>query len=115
MSKDNHYEMAQTRYSEVFDFCIYFRCICIKFSISDTGFLNVSCDLTRELYKVVDATFAEIWRKKSGNLVTIRTTNGGSRAQMQSVVDGAPADVVTLACAGDIDFISRTTGKVDKD
>lgn len=84
-------------------------------AFADTGFLNVSYDPTRELYKVVDATFAEIWRKKSGNFVTIRTTNGGSRAQMQSVVDGAPADVVTLACAGDIDFISRITGKIDKD
>jgi sulfate transport system substrate-binding protein len=68
--------------------------------------LNVSYDPTRELYKGVDAAFAKYWKSKTGQDLTIQQSHGGSGAQSRSVLDGLPADVVTLALAYDIDALA---------
>src|SRR6476620_5320960 len=68
--------------------------------------LNVSYDPTRELYRAVNERFAQRWKAKSGQNVTIRQSHGGSGKQARSVIDGLQADVVTLALAYDIDEIS---------
>jgi len=77
-----------------------------------TTLLNVSYDPTRELYKEFDAAFAAKWKKDTGNTLTIRTSHNGSGAQARSVIDGLPADVVTLALESDIDAIAAKTGKI---
>jgi sulfate transport system substrate-binding protein len=69
--------------------------------------LNVSYDPTRELYKDVNAAFAESWKKQGGDTVTIKQSHGGSGKQARSVIDGLSADVVTLALASDIDAIAK--------
>jgi len=68
--------------------------------------LNVSYDPTRELYTEYNAAFARYWRAKTGQIVSIRQSHGGSGTQAQSVINGLPADVVTLALAADIDAIA---------
>ncbi|WP_157215054.1 sulfate ABC transporter substrate-binding protein [Flavisphingomonas formosensis] len=68
--------------------------------------LNVSYDPTRELYRDVNAAFAKRWQAAGGDAVTIRQSHGGSGKQARSVIDGLPADVVTLALAYDIDEIA---------
>lgn len=68
--------------------------------------LNVSYDPTRELYKDIDAAFAKDWQAKTGDVVTINQSHGGSGKQARSVIDGLEADVVTLALAYDIDEIA---------
>ncbi len=68
--------------------------------------LNVSYDPTRELYNEYDPLFARYWRAKTGQIVAIRQSHGGSGTQALSVINGLPADVVTLALAGDIDEIA---------
>jgi sulfate transport system substrate-binding protein len=73
--------------------------------------LNVSYDPTRELYLDFNKSFAEYWKKKTGDTVTIKQSHGGSGRQARSVIDGLAADVVTLALAGDIDAIA-THGKL---
>ena len=73
--------------------------------------LNASYDPTRELYNDYDAAFARYWRAKTGQIVSIRQSHGGSGTQAQSVINGLPADVVTLALAADIDAIA-TRGKL---
>jgi sulfate/thiosulfate transport system substrate-binding protein len=65
--------------------------------------LNVSYDPTRELYEQINAAFT----RKVGGGVTIRQSHGGSGKQSRSVIDGLPADVVTLALAYDIDVIAQ--------
>jgi sulfate/thiosulfate-binding protein len=82
---------------------------------ADTTLLNVSYDPTRELYKAIDAAFAEDWKAKTGETLTIKASHGGSGAQARSVIDGLDADVVTLALAADIDAISAKTGKIPAD
>jgi sulfate/thiosulfate transport system substrate-binding protein len=77
--------------------------------------LNVSYDPTRELYKAYDEAFAAYWKEKTGNEVIIEQSHGGSGAQARAVIDGLPADVVTLALQGDIDKIASTSGKIPTD
>jgi sulfate/thiosulfate-binding protein len=77
--------------------------------------LNVSYDPTRELYKAVNEAFIADWKAKTGQTITIRQSHGGSGAQARGVIDGLPADVVTLALAGDIDTIAKKTGKIPAD
>lgn len=78
---------------------------------ADVTILNVSYDPTRELYEAYNAEFAAFWQKTHNEKVTIRQSHGGSGKQARSVIDGLPADVVTLALAGDIDGIA-TNGKL---
>jgi sulfate transport system substrate-binding protein len=68
--------------------------------------LNVSYDPTRELYRDVDKAFAAQWKAQHGDTVRIRMSHGGSGKQARAVVDGLPADVVTLALAYDIDVLA---------
>jgi sulfate/thiosulfate transport system substrate-binding protein len=72
----------------------------------DFTLLNASYDPTRELYKDVNQAFAAQWKAQHGDTVTIRMSHGGSGKQARSVVDGLPADVVTLALAYDIDAMA---------
>jgi sulfate/thiosulfate-binding protein len=74
---------------------------------AQTELLNVSYDPTRELYEAYNAAFAKYWQGKSGQVVTIKQSHGGSSKQGRAVIDGLAADVVTLALAYDIDEISE--------
>jgi sulfate transport system substrate-binding protein len=67
--------------------------------------LNVSYDPTREVYVEFNAAFARHWKAKTGDTVKVRQSHGGSSRQARSVIDGLPADVVTLALAADIDAL----------
>jgi sulfate transport system substrate-binding protein len=73
----------------------------------DITLLNVSYDPTRELYQEYNAAFAKHWKAKTGDNVTINQSHGGSSKQARAVIDGLPADVVTLALAYDIDAIAE--------
>ncbi len=73
--------------------------------------LNVSYDPTRELYEDYNASFTKFWKQKTGKDVTIKQSHGGSGKQARTVIDGLPADVVTLALAYDIDALA-TQGKL---
>jgi sulfate/thiosulfate-binding protein len=68
--------------------------------------LNVSYDPTRELYVDFNAAFARYWKAKTGQVVRVDQSHGGSGKQARSVIDGLAADVVTLALAADIDAIA---------
>ena len=72
----------------------------------EVSLLNVSYDPTRELYQEYNAAFAKYWKAKTGDVVTVKASHGGSGKQARSVIDGLEADVVTLALAYDIDAIA---------
>ncbi len=85
-----------------------FRFLCIAFlgfvaavsprlaATQNVTILNVSYDPTRELYKDINKAFAERWKGKTGQTVTINQSHGGSGKQARAVIDGLQADVVTL-------------------
>ena len=82
---------------------------------AETALLNVSYDPTRELYREINAVFAEEWKAKTGEAITVRASHGGSGAQARTVIDGVDADVVTLGIPSDIDAIARLTHKIPED
>ena len=73
---------------------------------ADITLLNASYDATRELYKDAGDAFSTQYKAKTGDTVTVNTSNAGSGAQSRAVIDGLQADVVTLALAADIDAIA---------
>lgn len=75
-------------------------------SAQEAQLLNVSFDPTRELYKDVNASFAQQWKKQTGRDVRVTSSHGGSGKQSRAVQDGLEADVVTLALAWDIDVLA---------
>ena len=78
---------------------------------AESTLLNVSYDPTRELYDDYNKAFKQYWKQKSGQDLSIRQSHGGSGKQARTVIDGLPADVVTLALGYDIDAIA-TKGKL---
>jgi sulfate/thiosulfate-binding protein len=90
------------------------RALCILVLIAALGpvaeaanvtLLNVSYDPTRELYEDYDKVFAAYWKAKTGDVVTVNQSHGGSGKQARAVIDGLQADVVTLALSYDIDAL----------
>ena len=76
--------------------------------------LNVSYDPTRELYQAFNTAFAKYWKEKTGDTITVNQSHAGSGKQARAVIDGLPADVVTLALAYDIDQIADRGGLLPK-
>jgi sulfate transport system substrate-binding protein len=72
-----------------------------------TQLLNVSYDPTRELYQQINAVFEKRWRAQTNQQIVIRQSHGGSGKQARAVIDGLPADVVTLALGYDVDAIAQ--------
>ena len=77
--------------------------------------LNVSYDPTREFYVDYNAAFAQYWKAKAGQVVSVKQSHGGSGKQARSVIDGIDADVVTLALAGDVDAIAKVGALIPQD
>lgn len=69
--------------------------------------LNVSFSTTTQLYNGYDQFFAAGWQKKTGTAPKLRVSYGSSGSQARAVMEGLPADVVTLAVASDIDAIAK--------
>lgn len=68
---------------------------------------NVSYDPTRELYQAYNEAFIAHYQEETGETPEIVQSHGGSGGQARSVVEGAEADVVTLALEHDITLIEE--------
>jgi len=79
---------------------------------SEARILNVSYDVTREFYQDYNVAFAKYWKEKTGDIVTVNQSHGGSSKQAQSVVNGLEADVVTMNQAPDIDVLHTGGGLI---
>ncbi len=82
---------------------------------ADTRFLNVSYDPTRELYQAINTAFAETWRQRTGQSLSMLQSHGGSGKQARTIMDGLEADVATLALALDIDALAERGKLLPKD
>jgi sulfate/thiosulfate-binding protein len=82
---------------------------------ANIALLNVSYDPTRELYRDYNTNFANYWKSKTGDTLTIRQSHAGSGKQARAVIDGLDADVVTLALGFDIDAIAEQSGLLPAD
>src|ERR1051325_9874328 len=86
---------------------VFAATLLLTISAKDLQLLNASYDPTREFYLEINKVFAEQWKAKTGDSIKIDQSHGGSGKQARSVIDGLPADVVTLALAYDIDVIAE--------
>ena len=84
-------------------------------ALAETTLLNVSYDVTRELYKDINPAFAKAWETKTGEKLTINQSHGGSSKQALSVAAGLEADVVTMNQSTDIDLLVSSGGLVKAD
>ena len=82
---------------------------------SQQSILNVSYDVSRELYKEINPSFASYWKSKTGNDVIINQSHGGSSKQAGAVIAGLEADVITMNQAPDIDILFKNGNLVKKD
>lgn len=71
-----------------------------------TTLLNVSYDVTREFYHDYDDAFAKHWEAEKKGAIHIDQSHAGSSMQARAVVDGLPADVVTMNQDTDIQLIA---------
>ncbi|AXE97188.1 sulfate ABC transporter substrate-binding protein [Paraburkholderia hospita] len=74
---------------------------------ADASLLNVSYDVTRELYKDINPGFIAAYKQKSGETVSVKQSHGASSAQALSVLQGLQADVVTMNQPNDIDLLAE--------
>lgn len=84
-------------------------------ALADTTLLNVSYDVSRELYKDINPAFSAHWKVQGGDSVTINQSHGGSSKQAMAVAAGLEADVVTMNQAPDIDILVERGGLVAAD
>lgn len=72
----------------------------------DVSLLNVSFDVSRELYRDFNGAFARYYKQKTGKTLNVKQSHGGSSKQARAVTDGLEADVVTLNQATDLDLLA---------
>ncbi|MGQ0620068.1 MAG: sulfate ABC transporter substrate-binding protein [Panacagrimonas sp.] len=74
---------------------------------AEDSLLNVSYDVSRNVYKDLNSAFAQSWKTRTGHEVKVEQSHGGSSKQARSVIDGLQADVVTMNNPLDIDAIAE--------
>jgi sulfate transport system substrate-binding protein len=84
-------------------------------ALAQTAILNVSYDVSRELYKDINPAFIAHWKAKTGEAATVNQSHGGSSKQALSVAAGLEADVITMNQAPDIDILVERGGYVAAD
>lgn len=69
--------------------------------------LNVSYDISRELFEKLNPAFIAEWKASTGKDVTIEQSHGGSSKQARSIIEGLPADVVTFNQETDVNALAK--------
>lgn len=76
-------------------------------SAAQDTLLNVSYDISRELFEALNPAFAAHWQATTGRTVTIDMSHGGSSRQARAILEGLNADVVTFNQETDIDVLAE--------
>jgi sulfate transport system substrate-binding protein len=104
--------LALSAFAAAYGFAVLIGIGAVK---AQTSILNVSYDVSRELYKDINAAFVPHWKSVSGETIAIKQSHGGSSKQALSVLGGLEADVVTMNQTPDIDILVERGGLVAKD
>ncbi|NHC07634.1 sulfate ABC transporter substrate-binding protein [Azonexus fungiphilus] len=84
-------------------------------AFAQSTILNVSYDVSRELYKEINPAFSAAWKKQGGADITVNQSHGGSSKQAGAVIGGLEADVITMNQSPDIDILVERGGLVAAD
>ncbi|HEY0234265.1 MAG TPA: thiosulfate ABC transporter substrate-binding protein CysP, partial [Afipia sp.] len=77
--------------------------------------LNVSYDISRELYAEINTAFIKQWKDKTGQDITINQSHNGSTRQARSILEGLEADVVTFNQVTDVQVLYDKGQLIPKD
>ena len=69
--------------------------------------LNVSYDISRELFEALNPAFVDHWQETTGRTITIDQSHGGSSRQARAILEGLAADVVTFNQETDVDVLAE--------
>jgi len=83
--------------------------------LADVTLLNVSYDVMRDFYKDYNPAFQKAYKAKTGETVAVQQSHGGSSKQALSVVNGLPADVITMNQVTDIDLLADKGALIPKE
>jgi sulfate/thiosulfate-binding protein len=81
--------------------------LCSVGAIAQDTLLNASYDVSRELYREINAAFAADWKNQTGRSVEIHQSHAGSSVQARAIIDGLEADVVTFNQVTDLDALVK--------
>jgi sulfate transport system substrate-binding protein len=83
----------------------------LSVAAAEDSILNASYDVSRELFKEINAAFVKQKEETSKEKVSVKQSHGGSSKQARAVIEGLEADVVTLNQVNDIHALVEA-GKV---
>jgi len=89
-------------------------CGVVASEVHASNLLNVSYDVARGLYDELNKAFVAERKQGAGEDVSVDQSHGGSTKQARAVIDGLPADVVTMNSPLDIDAVA-SAGLLPKD
>lgn len=75
--------------------------------------LNVSYDVSRELFAKVNAAFVAAWQQEGGRKPEIKQAHGGTTAQARAILGGLEADVVTFNQVVDVQLLQDEGGLIE--
>lgn len=87
----------------------------VAFAQTPQTILNVSYDVSRELYKDINPAFVRSWQARTGQAISVNQSHGGSSRQALSIIGGLEADVITMNQSPDIDILVERGGLVARD
>ncbi|MDE1174097.1 MAG: sulfate ABC transporter substrate-binding protein [Parvibaculaceae bacterium] len=70
-----------------------------------TSILNVSYDVSRELFVDLNPVFSKEWQAKTGQAINVEQSHGGSSKQARAILEGLQADVVTFNQVTDVQVL----------
>lgn len=70
-----------------------------------TTILNVSYDISRELFAQIDTAFSAKYEAEHGTKITVDQSHAGSSKQARAVLEGLQADVVTFNQVTDVQIL----------
>lgn len=87
---------------------VFYSLVSCRDAATERTLIHVSYDPTREFFQDINEAFGKSWgATHNREKINIRLSHGGSGKQARAVIDGLPADIVSLAIAPDIDAISH--------
>lgn len=69
--------------------------------------LNVSYDISRELYAAIDAAWQKKYAADTGKTIEVKQSHAGSSKQARAILEGLDADVVTFNQVTDVDVLVK--------
>ncbi|HRO14374.1 MAG TPA: sulfate ABC transporter substrate-binding protein [Paracoccus sp. (in: a-proteobacteria)] len=76
-------------------------------ALAQDKLLNVSYDISRELFEALNPAFIAKWKADTGRDLQIDQSHGGSSKQARAILEGLPADVVTFNQETDVDALAK--------